>query len=1235
MPRQVTLGDLTHGQLACLVPEDLGVPGRAGRALELARGPLEPVFDPVRGGPRHELGAGSARAGRRFVRLDPADDRVEHVDLRVPVEPEVGLVGTAIVEELPDVTAPGSAPKLAQEAADARRACVFQLVRVDAGESRVDRAMVEIDQLVAAHARRLTPPSRSSNIAVRWAIRAPLSHRGSIARTSALGACTARGLARTSCCTKTRCAPRKPWPPPPAAGRLRQVNRRASGACQRGRMRNPVLLLALFLPVWVTLSAGCDDSLPPDGSYYDDQIAPVFHGSCVQPSGGCHVATDEGVASGNLDLASYDSLMRRADVLETYGPYPLPTLLLKAGDPVQVSVETLDPPDPAHPDDRFERVTLDIRHAGGRGIGIGSVAFLQLRAWMADGHTRTGSPRHVTTTNDGTCVSGAGAGSGFDPSAAPGDGASFEAFVRDVQPTLTARCASAACHGAALADFHLSCGETEAEQRWNWFISTRFLGDPVERSELLVKPLPPSRGGSFHQGGAIFSGTGDPAWQSLAAWARETVSADIATYRESDATPGYRFFANRVLPVLVRQGCMLLGCHTPVGLRFQLRGGSGGSFSSFARRRDYELARSFLALESDDPTRSRLIEKNLYPPGASPEGQGIPHRGGPLLEDPRRGRCGDFDVDHARIDDLPAFCVLARWHELERADATARGEVSATSAPSTVVWVARPAGTAAPTDVDSYLPGADLRVAAASFDASGSLALGPATSLLAGCGLVQATADIRSLAASWDGSHVAFSARTGLATPARLYEMRPDGSECGPIPRVAAAVDEENGILTHDLEPAYGPEGSLVFVSTRGDLDRPGVAHRGPTRTPARLEPNANLFVLDPSRASLRQLTWLLDQEVQPAFMGDGHVVYTAEKRAEDFHMLALRRQLLDGGDYHPLYASRTSLGFDSATHVVELVDGRFAFVAGALDEPEGAGALAVFDRSIGPDQVDRDPADRAYLHSLTRVAEGSYRSPVPLPSGRVLASCATDGAPHDFDLCEIDPRTRAVRPVMSTLGVAEVDAVAVYARPRRAIAHSDGREIDHPIIDPAASDAVVRFTDFPMIETLMFTNTRTGRPLDHRIGGIALYEALPPPVGVTSFDDLPADRLVRDSLGMFFRDRRSLGTAMLFVDGSVRIRIPGGTPIIYQPVGQTGEPLEFEDGMPFSGTLIQREVEQYYPGERITRSVPRQFFGALCGGCHGSISGRELDAAPSLDVLSGASTDIARQEEPIDLMGR
>jgi hypothetical protein len=50
----------------------------------------------------------------------------------------------------------------------------------------------------------------------------------------------------------------------------------------------------------------------------------------------------------------------------------------------------------------------------------------------------------------------------------------------------------------------------------------------------------------------------------------------------------------------------------------------------------------------------------------------------------------------------------------------------------------------------------------------------------------------------------------------------------------------------------------------------------------------------------------------------------------------------------------------------------------------------------------------------------------------------------------------------------------------------------------------------------------------------------------------------------------------------------------------------------------------QYYPGEHLKQSMQRKLFDGVCAGCHGSISGRELDIAVNVDVLTSASRTLA-----------
>jgi len=146
----------------------------------------------------------------------------------------------------------------------------------------------------------------------------------------------------------------------------------------------------------------------------------------------------------------------------------------------------------------------------------------------------------------------------------------------------------------------------------------------------------------------------------------------------------------------------------------------------------------------------------------------------------------------------------------------------------------------------------------------------------------------------------------------------------------------------------------------------------------------------------------------------------------------------------------------------------------------------------------------------------------------------------------------------------------------------------------------VLHLPDAPMMFTLLTANLRRGRPVDafRSARYLAVYtEGL-----------CPAGSCSANTNGIF-ESRTMLGRAELADDGSVRVRLPS----------KTGVVLELQDA---GGTSLVRmgEEHQLGPSERTSMGVRQELFDAVCGGCHGSISGRELDVAVTPDALTGAS---------------
>jgi len=192
----------------------------------------------------------------------------------------------------------------------------------------------------------------------------------------------------------------------------------------------------------------------------------------------------------------------------------------------------------------------------------------------------------------------------------------------------------------------------------------------------------------------------------------------------------------------------------------------------------------------------------------------------------------------------------------------------------------------------------------------------------------------------------------------------------------------------------------------------------------------------------IRQLTFLLNQELSPSFMRDGRLLMTTEKRQKDFYQLAGRRMNLDGGDYHPLFGQRSSIGFNQYTDVVELSDKNLIAIMSERGAAHGAGTLALVNRSIGIDQRSQDEADypqdpaalnypnqKFYQHSIRLLdpaatgqlgaTQGAYKSPAALPNGDILVSYAANAVALDnfsgnFEIVIVNASSGARTPLIS-----------------------------------------------------------------------------------------------------------------------------------------------------------------------------------------------------------------------------
>jgi hypothetical protein len=984
-------------------------------------------------------------------------------------------------------------------------------------------------------------------------------------------------------------------------------------------------------------------------TFYARQIGPILQESCANSptQSGCHVAADShGNAFGNLNVTSYDTLTKRHDLLVSYGPYLMPALLAKVLPPFQVRLTTWESADPII-------VRTDIPHAGGSLVDVTSSSFNALSTWISRGASENNAVVPPADLGRTPCPTTVGSDPDFDPTVDP-TAPDYKIFVDRVNGVLGGTCAAGNCHGSPTNSMYLTCGSSPEQTRWNYFAASDYVSVEPEASELLRRTLALSAGGVYHEGGTLFKTMDDAGYVAILAWAKAKGGPSRVP-----TDPGFPFFAHRVQPMLVKKGCMLLGCHSPaMGHEYRLRSGSGGHFGLPATRHNYELTLAQLALDSPDPNASRLLRKNLVPfIDNSPVPQtpeGVLHRGGALFG--AGDTCDDKDAaENGDLDTQLPYCVIRRWVEIER-----ENRMGMAAPLSAIVYVKRPLapGPELPQDFEAFAPGADLVRASATLDATGNLTVQGGSSLLSMCGL-SAGIDVRRPSVSWDGQRIAFAARSSESEGWRVYVV--DGAACAPEPTIDAAPADDaggevplNGELVHNFDPVFAPDGRLVFASTRGNVtNAAGFDYKGPQRTPAdpsRL--NANLYVAEDS--SVRQLTFLLNQELTPSFMSDGRLIMTTEKRANGFYQLAGRRENLDGGDYHPLFGQRATIGYRQVTDIIELADKNFAAIFSDLGAAHSAGALGVVNRSLGVDQqsaTDTDytqdptaktwPNPRFYQHAVRIVdgngrlgtAGGVYRSPARLPNGKILVSYAPDVADiSNFDtpfaLVVVNPITgERSEPVVSgadsILWPAVVSARYSYGVYRSKLDEPNGAtQISG---DKAHSD--VTFLDVPLLESLLFQNTRSKRFIPDPASDLEVWEDLPPEAGVKSYDQGGAF-VLSDPFGKLYVRRRKLGSSSPLDDGSMHVRLPGGAPIVLAPMVQLAM-----DNAPVRHH--QLEEMQFYPGEVVRQGFRRTLFNGVCASCHGSRSGMDADISANPDILTQASRVSAKGTDPADLTTR
>jgi hypothetical protein len=555
-----------------------------------------------------------------------------------------------------------------------------------------------------------------------------------------------------------------------------------------------------------------------------------------------------------------------------------------------------------------------------------------------------------------------------------------------------------------------------------------------------------------------------------------------------------------------------------------------------------------------------------------------------------------------------------------------------------LAFVARPPNADDLLHFDTYEGGADLKLADATLDATGKVtAVGNVRSALGPCAGLSGDVDVRGPEWSYDGTKVVFAARPGAGSGLDLWMLDVAGGTCTQLTSDKGRM--VNGVRVHNFDPAFAPDNTIVFASTVAG-----------TQTLRTFQPNSNLYRVTPTApgaftydfSSPQQMTFLLNAELSPAFMQDGRVSFTAEKATPDFYQLSGRRMNWDLTDYHPLLAQRAqststfdknllpSVGYQEATEIREGLDRNFVLILSNEKSQGGGGALATFNRSIGPFEADRDDVtfvksmvivDPAAAPAADGTTAGAYRSPFSLPNGEIMASydgsvtnIITGPAPPHYGLVAVSTLDGTHRTLASDGTLSYVEAALGYKRGETEQFENLPQLVfgGHSGQPDTGTNGVMHFPDVPVLATLLGANLRRGRDVSafDGVASLKVWQDMPPPAG-SDPSLIPSGKLAYSQLS-------TIGSASLLSDHSLAALVPASIPLI----------LEFDDK---SGNALftMTEEHQVTPGEYITPGPPRAVFNNICGGCHGSIDGSELDVAVSADALTGASVSQSRETPP------
>ncbi len=434
---------------------------------------------------------------------------------------------------------------------------------------------------------------------------------------------------------------------------------------------------------------------------------------------------------------------------------------------------------------------------------------------------------------------------------------------------------------------------------------------------------------------------------------------------------------------------------------------------------------------------------------------------------------------------------------------------------------------------------------------------------------------------SYDGKKILFSMKINRNSRWRVYEMNADGSN------LVQLTDGQGG---DDMDPAYLPNGQIVFTSTRTGIvdeyerrDSP-LLHVGDRAQDGRL-------------INIRQISFNQSHDVNPIVHSSGKIIYSRWEHLGNPNKFPLFVMNPDGSRPFIMYGTHSPRESDSRVFMEprELSDGGLVCSVMERTSDFEGGAIAIIDISKSDDNLTVVTPSDVPFNNTQRATSAFYKTPHPImdknassdrrekilvamsPIPRGQGGNQNEGV--DYGIYVMDKDGNNLRLVYNDPNYNEIDPVPVLPRekipggvpqvipmdPNVAAGLSSGATtgmfFDGNVYDRATTDGQTRPSP-----TFVNADGSAGQAKYLRV-----LEAIP----------IPRDGNKRgQSIGNTnFEKQRVIGYASIRPDGSFSIEVPANRSIHVQTLDQHGVML-----------VNQLSWIQVMPGEK-----------RLCTGCHDS----------------------------------